>query len=165
MSQIFGNEKAFLAMISYSEGTHLAPDPYRVCYGYKHTIIDLRDHPSVTGEWFGEILPPEMCHAAGLSSGCKSTAAGRYQLIKPTWLNIKTKLKLPDFEPLSQDRAALYLIAEVSALEAVHRGDLPRAISLCRRIWASLPGAGYSQPERRISALTSAFSNAGGLLA
>ncbi len=164
MSRIFGNEKAFIKMISFAEGTNLAPDPYRVCFGYKHTIFDLRDHPAVTGEWTGEVLPPELCHAAGLSSGCKSTAAGISQLIKPTWLNIKAKLKLPDFSPDSQDRATLFLVAEASALEDLHRGDLKVVVGKCRRIWASLPGAGYSQPERRLSALKKAFTEAGGVL-
>jgi muramidase (phage lysozyme) len=164
VSKIFGNEKAFLEMLSYAEGTQRAPDPYRVCFGYKHTIIDLRDHPSVTGEWFGEILPPEMCHAAGLSSGCKSTAAGKYQIIKPTWLNIKRKIRLPDFSPESQDRGCLFLIAEAGALTEVHNGDIQVAVAKCRRVWASLPGAGYSQPERRLAALKHAFVEAGGIL-
>lgn len=165
MSQIFGNERAFMEMISYAEGTKGSPDPYRVCFGYKHTIIDLRDHPSVTGEWFGEVLPPQLCHAAGLSSGCKSTAAGKYQLIKPTWLNIKKKLRLPDFTPENQDRACLFLVAEAGALPEVHQGNLQIAVAKCRRIWASLPGAGYSQPERRLAALNHAFTEAGGKLA
>jgi len=71
------NVAAFLAMIQRAEGTSAAGrDPYRVCYGYRHTIGNMRDHPAVTGEWRGERLPdatvhhPIQCVAmAGLKSG------------------------------------------------------------------------------------------------
>ena len=165
MSNIFSNERAFLDLISFSEGTNLAPDPYRVCYGYKHTILSFFDHPTVTKEWSGEILPDSLCHAAGLSSGCRSTAAGKYQFIKPTWLECKKALNLPDFSPASQDRAALFLLSRSNALTDIHNGDIPAAIAKARFLWASFPGAGYSQPERRISALSKAFTAAGGVLA
>jgi len=29
-------------------------------------------------------------------------------------------------------------------------------------VWASLPGAGYNQPERKLAALLQAYANAGG---
>jgi muramidase (phage lysozyme) len=159
---ILANQRAFLALIAFAEGTDREPEPYRVCYGYRHAIISLADHPAVTGEWRGERLPEAMCRGAGLSPGCVSTAAGRYQLIKPTWLGIKKRLRLPDFEPESQDRAALYLVEQRGALEDVHAGRIQTAISKCRPEWASLPGAGYGQPERRIGALVAAYEKAGG---
>lgn len=159
------NVAAFLSMIAFAEGTNRAADPYRVCYSYRHTIRDLSDHPAVTGEWRGEPLPPAMCEAAGLSPGCVSTAAGRYQLIRPTWLRCKRALSLPDFSPASQDAAAVYLIRARGALEAVEAGRVADAVQLCRREWASLPGAGWGQPERRLTALLEAFEVAGGVVA
>ena len=58
------NVAAFLSMIASSEGTDRAADPYRVCFGYKHTIADLGDHPAITGEWKGEgVKGPEAFNA------------------------------------------------------------------------------------------------------
>lgn len=159
------NTAAFLAMIRNAEGTDRRPDPYRVCYGYAHTIADLSDHPAVTGEWRGEKLPDAICSGAGLGPGCVSTAAGAYQLIRPTWLDVKRKLGLTDFSAASQDAAAVYLIKRRGALDDVQAGRLGDAIAKVAREWASLPGAGYGQPERRLAGLSDAFTRAGGVLA
>ena len=170
-SQELANRRAFLALIEYSEGTGRHPetgaalDAYRTCYGYRHTIASFADHPAITGEWGGEALSDEMCRKAGLAPPCKSTAAGRYQLIRSTWRGVRDRLHLRDFSPESQDRAAIYLIANRGALDDVLQGRLQTAISKCRAEWASLPGAGYGQPERRISALVAAFTAAGGTVA
>ena len=160
-----GNSSAFLSLLSWSEGTNRAADPYRVCYGYRHTIIDLREHPAVTGEWRGEALPDHMCKAAGFGPGCVSTAAGRYQLIRPTWACVRNRLRLNDFGPESQDRAALYLIEQRGALEDVMYGRIKTAIQKCKPEWASLPGAGYGQPERGLDDLMAHYVSAGGSLA
>jgi len=162
---ILSNERAILAVLGYSEGTDREPEPYRVCFGFKHKIESFADHPAVTGEWKGEPLPDEMCRAAGFGPGCLSTAAGRFQFKKSTWLEAKAAIHAPDFSPESQDRAALWLIGQCGALTDVHNGLLAEAIFKMRRRWASLPGAGYSQPERRISNLAAAFTKAGGSLA
>ncbi len=155
------NLAAFLAMISYSEGTDRAGDPYRVCYGYRHTIADLSDHPAVTGEWRGESI----ANLGPQYAGKVSTAAGRYQLIRPTWLACKKALGLTDFSPESQDKAAAYLIKGRHALDDVIAGQVGDAIGKCSPEWASLPGANYGQPERRVSQLVAAFTDAGGVMA
>lgn len=159
------NTAAFLSMIASAEGTDRRPDPYRVCYAYAHTIADLSDHPAVTGEWKGERLPDAMCAGAGFGPGCVSSAAGRYQLIKSTWLLCKRQLGLTDFGPASQDAAAVYLIRKRGALDDVRAGRVADAVAKCRLEWASLPGAGYGQPERRLTALVDAYERAGGVLA
>ena len=155
------NLQAFLSMISTSEGTDQRADPYAVCYGYKHTITDFSDHPAVTGEWRGESLA-----SLGPNYANKvSTAAGRYQIIKPTWLVCKKALGLPDFSPASQDKAAAYLIKGRRALDDIQAGQVESAIAKCAAEWASLPGAGYAQPERKVAFLVAAYSSAGGVLA
>jgi muramidase (phage lysozyme) len=159
------NTRAFLALIAYSEGTDQRADSYRVCFGYRHTIESLTDHPAVTREWLGEKLPDAVCLAAGQQPGCVSTAAGRYQIIRPTWLACKRALGLADFGPESQDAAAVYLIKKRGALDDVKRGRVADAIAKCRAEWASLPGAGYDQPERELAQLTQAYVEAGGNLA
>jgi len=166
MGDILNNEHAFLGLIEFAEGTAArGGDPYRVCYSYAHTIQSFADHPAITGEWLGERLSDEMCRNAGLGPGCKSTAAGRYQLIKPTWRGIRDRLRLPSFEPECQDRAALYLITNRGALEDVHAGRIKTALAKCAPEWASLPGNFAGQPQRRQAELVAAFERAGGVMA
>lgn len=160
------NILAFLLTIATSEGTEgRGLDPYRVCYGYKHTVQSMADHPAVTGEWPGEKLPDGMCAAAGLGPGCVSTAAGRYQIIKPTWLRARKALGLMDFSPDSQDAAAVWLIAQRGGLEAVQAGKFAQAMQAVRREWASLPGSGWGQPEQRMERLAAVYQQAGGTVA
>jgi muramidase (phage lysozyme) len=168
---ILANQAAFLTMIEHAEGTGFNPhtkqklDPYRTCFGYVHTIRNFSDHPTIIGEWRGEILPDHLCRKVGLKAGCKSTAAGRYQIIRPTWQGCKTRLRLPDFGPASQDKAALYLIDNEGALVDVHAGHLQTAIAKCSRQWASLPGSTSGQRMRKVDELVAAFQGAGGALA
>ncbi len=159
------NVRAFLEAIARAEGTAGRPDPYRVCYGYAHTIKSLSDHPAITGEWKGAPLSDTMCRAAGFSPGCVSTAAGKYQFTKPTWSRLKTRLRLADFGPSSQDAAAIELLRETGALDFAKAGQVADAVTAARRIWASLPGAGYAQPERSLTWLQAQFTAAGGTLA
>lgn len=159
------NVRAFLQAIALAEGTANQADPYRVCYAYRHTIKSLADHPAITGEWKGEKLSDAMCKGAGLGPGCVSTAAGKYQMTRPTWSTLKRRLGLRDFGPAAQDAAATELLRETGALAAVQRGDLATAVSKARRTWASLPGAGYDQPERSLAWVQNQFTNAGGVLA
>ncbi len=159
------NVQAFLSLIRYAEGTDRRADPYRVTYGYSHTIQDLSDHPVVTGEWSGKTLPDAMCRGAGFGPGCISTAAGAYQFLSSTWKTCQRALGLPDFGPESQDRAAIYLIERRGALDDVRSGRIAEALQKCRREWASLPGAGYGQGERSLDSLLARFEQAGGMLA
>ena len=147
------NIAAFLAMLQTAEGTSAAADPYRVCYGYSHTIADMSDHPVVTGEWPGQRLPDAMCKNAGFGPGCVSTAAGAYQIIRPTWIRIRDSLGLLDFGPAAQDAAA-----------AIARG-LDAAIAKCAKEWASLPGNYAAQGQRSHESLIAWFNQNGGLTA
>lgn len=160
------NVAAFLQAIAQAEGTANQADPYRVCYGYRHTIMSLREHPAITGEWRGERLTDEQCRGAGLGPGCVSTAAGKYQIIRPTWERLRDRLQLRDFGPASQDAAAVELLREAGALARIEQGDLQGAVDAARRTWASLPGAGYAgQGMRTLGYIQTAYLNAGGVLA
>ena len=44
----------------------------------------------------------------------------------------------------------------------IDRGDIRQAIDRCSNIWASLPGAGYGQPEHKADSLIAKFKEAGG---
>ena len=156
------NIKAFMEVIKYAEGTRSQHDPYRVTYGYKHTILSLRDHPAVTGEWTGERLPDSICRGAGLNPGCKSTAAGAYQFVKRTWIGLRDRLGLEDFTSISQDAAAFELLNQNNSVQDIVDGNFDSAIEKNNRTWASLPGAGYNQPERDLSTLREKFIQFGG---
>jgi lysozyme len=154
-----------MSMIAMSEGTAKAPDPYRVCFGFKHTIADLSDHPAVTGEWRGEPLSDDMCIAAGFSPGCVSSAAGRYQINKPTWLPLKALLHLPNFEGDSQDYACMQIIEQCGALDLVNAGRIAEAIPKCKGKWASLPGSKSGQRQTLFADLIRSYADAGGSFA
>jgi lysozyme len=164
----WANVQAFLGVLRRSEGTAQAPDPYRVCYGYRHTVQNMADHPAVTGEWRGERLSDAQCREVGLSSGCVSTAAGAYQMIRPTWVGLRDRLRLPDFSAQSQDAAAVQLLRDCGAFARLEVGDLAGAIKACNRrgLWASLPGFGLvTQPTRGMETVSAWYTGAGGYIA
>lgn len=144
------NQKAFLDMIAYSEGTagH-GDDGYNVVCGGA-LFDDYSDHPRIM------VNLPRL--------GIKSSAAGRYQLLARYYDVYKLQLKLPDFSPASQDAIALQQIKECHALDDIEGGHFCVAVDLCSHIWASLPGAGYGQRESKMENLKEAYINAGGVL-
>ncbi|MCZ2393271.1 MAG: glycoside hydrolase family 104 protein [Chitinophagales bacterium] len=158
------NMKAFLWMIRFAEGTATA-NGYRITYAYEKVLNDLSDHPYITGEWKGKTLPDAYCKGAGLKSGCKSTAAGAYQITVSTWRPLKKALGLPDFSPHSQDLAAIELIRQKGAIKDIESGNIEKAISKVRHIWASLPGNTSGQPQQKLAALKTIYKTAGGNLA
>lgn len=142
------NEAGFLAMIRYSEGTASQADPYRTTFGYGHVIQDLSNHPAITGEWPGVEYKP----------GVFTTAAGAYQINRPTWLGCMRDFGVKDFSPASQDAAALGLIGQKpGALDAINAGDIETAIAKCCDLWASLPGSASGQPQQQLAALLQAY--------
>lgn len=156
------NQAAFLDMLAHGEGTDLSVEPYRVCYARQHVIVSFADHPAITGEWMGEII------TAGIYAGERSTAAGRYQINKPTWLEVKLALGLRGldlFAPQHQDDGALWLIKRAGALDMVNAGQIESAVAKCRNVWASLPGGDSGQPQANFSALMNKYASAGGSFA
>ena len=79
-----------------------------------------------------------------------TTAAGRYQFLKPTWDGLAKQLGLSDFSPRSQDLGAIALLAQNGALPYVLKGDYQTAVKKSGGTWASLPSAPstYAQPKR-----------------
>lgn len=149
------NVCAFLDMIAYSEGTDNGRQAtkdrgYDVVVG-GGLFADYSDHPRILVD-----LP---------RLKIKSTAAGRYQLLKRYYDAYKASLNLPDFSPLSQDLIAIQQIRERKALPLIRNGDFVQACHAVKNIWASLPGAGYGQHEQRIAVLTARYEQAGGVVA
>ncbi len=133
------NLEAFLLLIMKAEGLLNVDRPYNRLFGYG--LFDgYANHPNKLVN----------------KNGYVSTAAGAYQFLKKTW----DSLKLPDFSPENQDRGAIMLIKRRGAYEDVIAGRIETAIHKCRKEWASLPGAGYGQPERSKSSLVNFFVQA-----
>ena len=82
-----------------------------------------------------------------------TTAAGRYQFLKPTWDGLSRQYGLKDFSPQNQDIAALALMAQKGALNNVLKGDFKGAVGKLGGTWASLPSSTYAQPKRSWSEL------------
>jgi lysozyme len=156
------NLSAFLYMIRSTE--HVYPRDvvndaaYSIFYGGSK-FQNFQDHPVITGEKKGVPLPDHFCKAAGLKPGCVSTAAGAYQFIKGTWVRLRDKLNLPDFSPLSQDRAAVGLLEEIGAVDLIYAGDIEGAIHKASKIWASLPGSTAQQNPKALAYALNRFDD------
>lgn len=157
------NLRAFLDMIAFAEGTAgEAENGYRTMFGYR-SFDSYADHPRQAVQFTDR-------------AGRKlwTSAAGRYQFmaVSPlptggstkvnTWDVLKRELSLPDFSPVSQDAAATELIRQRGALNDVYAGRFDAAVRKVAPVWASLPGANHNQPERTLTALRTAYRDAGG---
>jgi lysozyme len=145
------NVTAFLRTIRTAEGT-AGPDGYSTMVGGA-LFRGFHDHPRV------------LVTINSRGKEIKSSAAGAYQILRGTWDEVRSRLGLTDFSPASQDRAAVELIRRRGALADVRAGRFADALEKCKKEWASLPGAGYGQPEKTFGALFAAYTNAGGNVA
>src|SRR5437016_727294 len=96
------NLTAFLAMIRACEGT-ASRDGYQALFGYRpgnsKTFQSFSWHPNVRSQF---------TQTDGTIN--YTTAAGAYQILHGTWLDVSLVLGLTDFGPTSQDAAAVELI-------------------------------------------------------
>lgn len=135
------NVGAFLSLIKFTEGSD-----YNILFG-GGTFDSFADHPRkiITRRLGGKPLA--------------SSAAGAYQFLSRTWDECKQALKLPNFSPHSQDLAALFLIDRRKALDSVVAGEWEKAIELCNKEWASLPGSPYGQPVKKMEVCLNYLDN------
>ncbi len=121
------NIKAMLDLIAWAEGAD-----YDVSYtGQKFTSFT--DHP----------------RALYTANGISSDAAGRYQFLSPTWDKLKAKLKLKDFSPQSQDKAAIELMKQCHGYGYAVRGDVRGFADRCWTQWASLHSSDGAKLDNR----------------
>lgn len=135
--------RAMLNTIRYSEGTWVNGHPmgYQMLFGGSFTPR-LDRHPD----------------RVMYSTRYASAAAGAYQFMPPTWNMVARALSLNDFQPISQDQGALYLIERRGALALVDRGELtPELTARLSPEWASFPtlagSSYYGQPVKRFADL------------
>jgi len=145
---------AFLDMVAVSEGVAgRGDDGYNVLVGYEK-FQDYSHHPDKLVTLWVKLKKLSF----------KSTAAGRYQILYRTWSRLQSRYHYPDFSPVSQDMAAIQLIRDAKAFDDVQAGHFASAVAKCKKIWASLPGAGYGQHENQLAALEEAYKRAGGVV-
>lgn len=138
---------AFLETIAKSEGANYGT----LVYGkpFNNDIVTrgfgFNQHPALKG--FMGKLPGRP----------NSSASGKYQFLRATWVGLQQQLALTDFLPDSQDIGAVELLRQRGALPFVLKNDFPGAVNAARKEWASLPGAGYGQHENNLANLQSYF--------
>ncbi|NBO39294.1 hypothetical protein EBU99_12010 [bacterium] len=133
--------RAFLDVIAFAEGTD---GRYDVVYGGT-PFSDFSDHPRIwrASPWG--------------TSGVGSDAAGRYQFLSNSWDEARQALRLKDFSPANQDRAAVYLIKRNSGATyervkfSQHRANFNAAVLSLSYVWASLPPQRYKNQHVRSS--------------
>lgn len=154
------NLHAFLDMLAWSEGTSTSPATR--WNGYDVIVTGIDKKPEVFTDFSDHPFNGGRKSKVINSKGLTSNASGRYQFMLRDWAHYKAQLKLPDFSPASQDLWAIQLIRERKALSDIEAGNIASAIQKCRNIWASLPGAGYNQPEHSLDKLIAQYVKAGG---
>lgn len=129
------NVRKMLGVIASAEGVKHG---YHTMFGNER-LSDLSKHPGILKEF---------TQTDGKKN--KTSAAGRYQFLEPTWNGLAKQLGLKDFSPKSQDIAAVALLAQNGALPHVLKGDIPTAVKKSGGTWASLPSApdSYKQPKK-----------------
>lgn len=151
------NVVALLDTVAWAEGTSISrftkDDGYDVVVGgvnSPNTFTGYKDHPNVLVK---------------VKAGLSSTAAGRYQSLYRFWRVYKSQLGLPDFGPINQDLEAIQRFKERKAMDDIKAGRFDQAIAKIAKTWASLPGAGYGQPEKKLEDLRKVYLRSGGKLA
>jgi muramidase (phage lysozyme) len=150
--------RAMLDLLAYTEGTGsdygkvvdglvVASPLHPELLGKRNVrVTDLRRHPNITVQ---------------VEQGLRSTAAGRYQFLKPTW----DALDMPDFSPASQDVGAVRLMKRRGMIAPLLAGDLNGAVIRGAAEWASLPteagGSRYrGQPARTLAQISEVYDAA-----
>jgi muramidase (phage lysozyme) len=138
------NLDAFLSLLGEGEG---GPAGYASLVG-SGAFADFTDHPAVLGTFAG--IP--------LGGGLISTAAGRYQITRTTWLDLGGRARYGSFEPLAQDRAATDLIKRRGMWAAVIAGRIDQAAYGLRDEWQM-----FTQAKWAPALAQSRFETLGGM--
>ena len=154
------NRAAFLQMLSVSEGT--STSPMTQDRGYDVIVTGIDRQPEIFDDYSDHPFAKGRASKVINSKGLTSNASGRYQFMLKDWAHYRKQLNLADFGPVSQDLWAVQLIRERGALPLIDAGSFDMAVSRVRNLWASLPGAGYGQPEHSMQTLRAAYLMAGG---
>ena len=150
--------KGMLEVLAFTEGT--GNNYGKVVNG---TVISSPHHPELVGKKNVSVtdLSQHPNILVQVNATIKSTAAGRYQFLKRTW----DGLGMQDFQPKSQDIAAVRLMMMRGMIEPLLTDNLRKAVSKGAPEWASLPTEGGGsffggQPARTISEIEKKYNEA-----
>lgn len=139
--------QAILDTIAWAEETikYGRKNGYNVLFG-GNTFNELNDHP-----W--NFYPqPEKVYFDDNGVQNYSTAAGRYQFLQDTWNPLSNNNGLRNFGPANQDIGAILLAtSKPNFLDSLGTEDYEQAFTSIKSLWASLPAAGYGQPEKKMT--------------
>jgi len=150
--------KAVLRTIRRGEGT-IAPDGYSYLFGSSpknnRRFTDFSTHPN-------QRFTFTINGVTNITS-----AAGAYQILKKTFDTLCFKYGFKDFTPQTQDLMALALFDTRGCLKAVADGNFfdPEIMDRLNNEWASLPMAGYGQPEKSMDQVKRWYIMEGGIIA
>lgn len=91
-----------------------------------------------------------------------STAAGKYQINWPTYLEISAFVSVPDFSPKSQDILAIALLKMIGAYPLLVAGDFNGAMERISKRWASMPMSTSGQRKISFAVAKNEFIKFGG---
>jgi len=151
------NQKAWLEMIAYAECGYALLDVSD--NGYNVLVSSTAAHPYL---FFDYSKHPR--RYMKFSAHIISSAAGRYQILYDTYLDMVKATGLSDFSPATQDAMGLKLAERRGAMPYILQGFIEEAIWRCRNEWASLPGNSYGQGGKALDQLLLAYYRAGGIL-
>lgn len=104
----------------------------------------------------------------GPGRGGTTTAAGLYQITKPTWHDHGVNgMGLADFTPETQDLIAVSILRRRGVIEKIKEGDIEAGLAEASRQWAALPkGRGkpgyYHQPYVEFEHFEAVYKSEGG---
>ncbi len=158
-------------MLAVSEGTSTSPATKRD--GYDVIVTGIDRTPEIFTDFSAHPFAGGRKSKVINRSGLTSNASGRYQFMLKDWAHYRKQLNLGDkalypegaFGPAAQDAWAIQLIRERGALPLIDMGRFDLAVKRVKNLWASLPGAGYGQPEHKLAKLQDAYKAAGGAFA
>lgn len=150
------NVMAAIKTIRWCEGTD-APDGYFYLFGSRKDnnirFVDTSRHPNIKKVYTDQ-------------SGRKiyTTAAGILQFTYPRWTALSRKYGIQDFSPRSQEVGGVADFDDLNVLHKIRDGQFfdPKVMDILNNEWASLPGAGYHQPERSIAKVMEQYRAHGG---
>lgn len=153
------NIKAALIAIRKCEGTS-NQDGYRFLFGSKSSnairFTGFSTHPNIRKEYTDKAQKKIF-----------TTAAGAYQIIKGTYDMLCKKYGFNDFSPATQDLMAVAIFDSEGVLNGVAEGKFfnPEVLDKLNNQWASLPMAGFNQPEKDLATVKKYYLDAGGNIA
>lgn len=100
-------------------------------------------------------------------NGYKSTAAGAYQILHPTYVGLLKTYGIKDgFTPADQDLLFVAILDSVGVLNDVSKGYMFRddVMSKLSSQWASLPFSNSGQPKHSIADVRKYYIDGGGVI-